>query len=385
MKKITFLVENFFSKRDYKRFLVDKILKYHQVQILNFTKIYYKSTYRKFKNLSLNYKKNIEHKYIKDLFFAKNFFTKTLNKKNTFFIDLLSNYNNNKEKFFYSKFKYSKIIQFQGEMVPRERLLYRIQNHTFSFKSFFTVVNICSEFILRYFKKNLTILPDLIFVTGKATENVTAKKIIYSHSFDYEIYLDNKKKINKKKYCIFLDELIIDHPDYINFNRKPPINDFTYFNRMSKLFLQIKNELKLDVLVAAHPRLIYLPKLEYYKKFNLEKKKVIVNNTINLVKDCSFVLAHASTSISFAVLFKKPILYLNFKDFSWMQAKVRTAHYLTGGNIMNLDSDFINISRNFINKIDNSKYKNYFDNYIKHPASSNKSMVFDLISYIKSN
>ena len=68
-----------------------------------------------------------------------------------------------------------------------------------------------------------------------------------------------------------------------------------------------------------------------------------------------------------------------------MRAKVRTAHYLTGGNIMNLDSDSINVSKNFINKIDNLKYKNYFDNYIKHPESSNKSMVFDLISYIKSN
>ena len=302
MKKITFLVENFFSKRDYKRFLVEKILKYHQVKILNFTKIYYKNAYQKFKNLKLNYKKKIEHEDIKNLFFARKFFTKILNKKNIFFVDMLSNYNRNKENFFNSKFRYAKIIQFQGETVPRERLLYRIQYHAFSFKSFFTVLNICLELIMRYFKKNLTILPDVIFVTGKATENVSAKKIIYSHSFDYEIYLDNKKKIKKKKYVVFLDELIIDHPDYMNFNRTPPINELIYFERMNKLFLQIKKELKLDVLVAAHPRLIYLPKLEYYKKFNLEKKKVIVNNTINLVKDCSFVLAHASTSISFAVL-----------------------------------------------------------------------------------
>ena len=385
MKKITFLVENFFSKRDYKRFLVEKILKYHQVKILNFTKIYYKNAYQKFKNLKLNYKKKIEHEDIKNLFFARKFFTKISNKKNIFFVDMLSNYNRNKENFFNSKFRYAKIIQFQGETVPRERLLYRIQYHAFSFKSFFTVLNICSELILRYLKKNLTILPDVIFVTGKATENVSAKKIIYSHSFDYEIYLDNKKNIKKKKYVVFLDELMIDHPEYMTFNRTPPINELIYFERMNKLFSQIKKELKLDVLVAAHPRLIYLPKLEYYKKFNLEKEKVIVNNTINLVKDCSFVLAHASTSISFAVLFKKPILYLNFKDFSWMQAKVRTAHYLTGGNIINLDSEFINISKNFINKIDNLKYKNYFHNYIKHPKSSNKSMVCDLITYIKSN
>jgi hypothetical protein len=352
---------------------------------LSFTKLYYKNVYQKFKNLKLNYKKKIVHEDVKNLSFARNLFEKILNKKNIFFVDMLSNHNKNKEKFFNLKFRYAKIIQFQGETVPRERLLYRIQYYAFSFKSFFKILNVCSELILRYFKKKLIILPDVIFVTGKATENVSAKKIIYSHSFDYEIYLDNKKNIKKKKYVVFLDELIIDHPDYMCFNRTPPINELTYFEKLNKLFLQIKKELKLDVLVAAHPRLIYLPKLEYYKKFNLEKKKVIVNNTINLVKDCSFVLAHASTSISFAVIFKKPILYLNFKDFSWMRAKVRTAHYLTGGNIMNLDSDSINVSKNFINKIDNLKYKNYFDNYIKHPESSNKSMVFDLISYIKSN
>jgi hypothetical protein len=50
--QITFLVENFFSKREYKRFLVEKILKYHhQVKILSFTKLYYKNVYQKFKNL----------------------------------------------------------------------------------------------------------------------------------------------------------------------------------------------------------------------------------------------------------------------------------------------------------------------------------------------
>ena len=85
MKKITFLVESFFSKRDYKRFLVEKILKYHQVKILNFSKIYYKNAYQKFKNLKLNYKKKIEHDDIKNLFFASKFFAKILNKKNIFF------------------------------------------------------------------------------------------------------------------------------------------------------------------------------------------------------------------------------------------------------------------------------------------------------------
>ena len=78
--QITFLVENFFSKREYKRFLVEKILKYHhQVKILSFTKLYYKNVYQKFKNLKLNYKKKIVHEDVKNLSFARNLFEKILN------------------------------------------------------------------------------------------------------------------------------------------------------------------------------------------------------------------------------------------------------------------------------------------------------------------
>jgi hypothetical protein len=373
--KVIYLVDNFFSKRDYKRFLVKDLIKYFQVEIFNFIKLYYIDAYKQFKKNKINYKKKINLRYKNSLNLNKKF----LNQKNIFF-DLLTNQNKNN---FIFKLKNSKIIQFQGETVPKERFFYKILNHKIRLKTLITIFrNLKSFFIKKLIKKS--VMPDLIFITGLATENVSAKKIIYSHSFDYELYLNSKKNIYNNKYIVFLDELMFDHPDYLMHKTTPPMNESKYFKYISEFFFKIKNELNLDVLVAAHPRLIYLPNLGYYKKFNLPKKKVIVNNTINLVKDCSFVLAHASTSISFAILYKKPIVFLNFREFSWMRSKVQTARYLTGGTEICLDDNLFSLSNYFVDKIDKNKYQDYLNNYIKHPKSTNKSMVIDLISYIKS-
>ena len=45
------------------------------------------------------------------------------------------------------------------------------------------------------------------------------------------------------------------------------------------------------------------------------QKKFYFDQTLNLIKNSKFVVAHNSSSIDWAVLFKKPILLLNFKVF----------------------------------------------------------------------
>ena len=57
------------------------------------------------------------------------------------------------------------------------------------------------------------------------------------------------------------------------------------------------------VVVAAHPK-------SDYSDNPFENRKIFKYKTIELVKNCKFVIAQSSTSISFAVLYNKPLLFI---------------------------------------------------------------------------
>ena len=64
----------------------------------------------------------------------------------------------------------------------------------------------------------------------------------------------------------------------------------------------------MKIIVASHPKLDF--KNKEYGNFEHVKGK-----TMELVKDCSLCLTFNSTAISYAVLFKKPIIFLSNNFF----------------------------------------------------------------------
>jgi hypothetical protein len=129
-------------------------------------------------------------------------------------------------------------------------------------------------------------------------------KTIWSHHPDYESYmqaiLDKSGPIVAGPYCVFLDEYLPLHPDYAYNGKVPPYNPNEYYATMRKFFDRIEQTHKVQVVVALHPRA---------QVSNYGKRTVCQGNTALLVKHCDFVITHASNSVNFAVLFKKPIVF----------------------------------------------------------------------------
>ena len=73
----------------------------------------------------------------------------------------------------------------------------------------------------------------------------------------------------------------------------------------SKFFEFIETSLKLKVVIASHPRADL-----NYNKNKFPKNLVFQNNTCQLIKNCEACIIHASTSINFAVIHKKPTLFI---------------------------------------------------------------------------
>lgn len=208
--------------------------------------------------------------------------------------------------------------------------------------------------------------------------------IRHIHSLDYEKYLeirDEKSKNINEPYCVFLDQYLPYHPD--NLSGGYIIDGDEYYDQLEKFFDKIEQKYNLKVIIAEHPRSSYENKNDILKKFKRIKFK-----TAELVKDAEFVMGHFSTSISYAVLFKKPLFLLTTDSINKISLFC---------NVMNkysqlLEAKIINISK--INQalltiekreISVNRYKEFIHLYLKEKKGEDKwfkEQFFELIKEI---
>jgi hypothetical protein len=120
---------------------------------------------------------------------------------------------------------------------------------------------------------------------------------------DYIEYLAHKDPpIELENICVFLDEDHTNHPDYYLLGIAP-LNKNEYILSMNHFFDSVEERTGLSVVIAAHPKSKFGPKEHPYGK-----RVFIKGKTIDLVAKSKMVIAHSSTSISYPVLFNKPLV-----------------------------------------------------------------------------
>lgn len=201
--------------------------------------------------------------------------------------------------------------------------------------------------------------------------------IIQAHSLDYDRYLEmytcSPSDLNiYSNYCVFIDEYFPYHPDYIINGEKSPISEENYFPSLNRFFDYIEKKFNLKVIIAAHPRADYSLHPHAYPN-----RTIISGKTNYLVRDAEFVIMHSSTAISYAALFKKPIIFtvtnemiVNYRGL-YNEATVVFARCF-GQTPVNIDEDYSSLSE--IPKIDEKLYDKYINEYIKIKGSPDKKI-----------
>jgi|GEM_PF-1894554 len=128
------------------------------------------------------------------------------------------------------------------------------------------------------------------------------------HTFDYDAYVKARSKSTsnpENNTCVFLDENVgVNHKRLIT-GKTPSmrIDRDKYYAAMRHFFDHIEKKTGLKVVIAVSPR------SEYGKNYDIFGfRPMIKHKTAELVAESSLVIAHGSTSINFAVLFKKPVI-----------------------------------------------------------------------------
>ena len=227
---------------------------------------------------------------------------------------------------------------------------------------------------------------EIVIAGGRVAErsHEASSRVIKAHSMDYDIYLALKKSDctipvadQKTEYILYLDEDLVFHQDFAHLGLPYLTTAERFFPNISRFFSKIEKQYGIPVIIAAHPRSCYKEEDDYFNG-----RKIVKGKTPELVKGASLVLAHASTSISFAVLFERPILLLRSKDIDRnRRMKLSIQAFadklsLFSVNIDEIDMDFILDEKVF--QLNQHKYMEYSYDYLKSPDSPDIP-VWDLV------
>lgn len=326
-KKVIYVYPDHFEKRDYERFGVDIVKKQYSVEIWSLVDCIYKHKISVPDSIYCGKEVTYFQKW--------NDYGKAVSRnKNCIFFDFshmaehefkikraLIKYNCT-----YMNFYFAPIIpDVQDEKNDEKKLnikkkieAYLKLLFQFKFKEIAQKILALAYGILIYRKKQQHDIelvkkypPEIYFIATdycKKIVDIYAKKIVKIHALDFDKYINNiyeNDNFNDGRYIVYLDQNIIEHPDYekegiIPFSSKEKTE---YYKEMENFFDVLEKQYGCEVIIATHPRANYKGKI-------FGNRKMIAGNTSRLVQSAELVLTHDSTSINFAIIYKKDILLL---------------------------------------------------------------------------
>jgi hypothetical protein len=211
----------------------------------------------------------------------------------------------------------------------------------------------------------------------------TNTRILDVHSFDYDSHLravSNKEEDLPPAEIVFLDDGGPFHRDNILCNITFPCSVEEFYFNLNSFFNLVEKKFKCSVVVACHPRMYYEEKENPF-----EGRKIVRGETQKWIRSSNLVITFMSTAVSFAVIYKKPIVFLglnpnkrNFFDptITNIAAKLgKSPIYWNGKGNVNWDREFV-VNQNY--------YDQYREIYLKKSGTAEKPCWEIFADYLES-
>tara|TARA_Y100000590_G_scaffold432312_1_gene548197 strand:- start:3275 stop:4471 length:1197 start_codon:yes stop_codon:yes gene_type:complete len=201
---------------------------------------------------------------------------------------------------------------------------------------------------------------------------------IWGQHRNYDDYLRkdiNKMKVKKKK-ALFIDQATPYHPDLVEIGLSD-INAKEYYSSIINFLNDLKKQFGYEIEISCHPKTNQHHIKKYLSNFKIRK-----GVTLSQVKYSNLVITHNSGVRNYAVIYKKPIIFI-INDC--LKNSTYPHHENTKSIAKFLEKKIINIdsySKSDINenlKVNNKVYQNYFTNFIKYkgPKKFQADIIFE--------
>jgi len=393
MKKINIalVIDRSFESRDYKRYGVSSLSKFFNVYVLDCSCIVNKDTVKAGYNQSVTKIFNFDECVV--LLKYKSISKFLEDKSISFYFDLMGvGFPCARIRRIMHIHRVSRIKLFLGEL-PQ---LYSAKSFVSRLKTAVLkgrlILRIFEYVIRKLFIQKLEPKVDMSIYSGSICKTRYQKNIdkgiVWAHSLDYQVYLEVLKSKyeykNEKNYAVFLDQNAPSHPDYSFHKNKPPVTENYYYKSLNNFFDDFENRTGIEVIIASHPR---SSANEHPYQWN--NRKSIIGKTPWLIEGATLVFAHYSTAISFAVLWKKPIIQLTTSEYNESYRHERFVAFSTALNLKPLNVDDYEkgqIMDKYLFHIDKVAYEKYEELYLKSKYSKSRdlwSIVADNINQYK--
>lgn len=246
--------------------------------------------------------------------------------------------------------------------------------------------------LIYFFKVNFFKLL-FYFIHGNETllisdkENIkknNSKKVIKIHSLDYSKFLFfKKKKLIYNDYIVYLDKPGPYFRNDLNLQGHAAIKNIKeYYRDLNYYFDKLVSAFSVKIIIIPHPKNKGIVNPYFNRKFKLDHS---LDAPLKLIKNSKFVIsASASTALSYAVVYYKPIvlLFSNFENqlISTFKDKVYMSKILDLP-LVNFNDKFL--KKDFYIKINKQKYNKYKYKYLTPLKNSNETNHDIIINFLK--
>lgn len=164
-----------------------------------------------------------------------------------------------------------------------------------------------------------------------------------------------------KPYVVFLDEALANHSDNFLMGLPDFVSPPVYFPAMNRLFDRVEASVGGPVVIAAHPKATYQDVGNPW-----DGRALYFGLTAELVKGASLVLVHGSTSVSLAILWRKPVLFLTSDEVAATMTGLTILRQASWANgpVVNIDHPPADLPSP---SVDEAAYAEYEATFLQEP------------------
>lgn len=233
------------------------------------------------------------------------------------------------------------------------------------------------------FKLGMLKSQNVLFYAGESLAGTSGKKYKFPiNFFDYDRFLENPQ-IGHEKYAVFLDDGLFQHPDDKIVGNV--IDDGvleSYQKSLNHFFDFVESTMNIKIFVSPHPKINHAPDF-------FGKRELVPGKSQQVVQNADFVFCHCSSSMSYAVCYNKPIIFLTDKTIIDFSKKYQPFNDYIHNFAKKLSRPVINLSEPLLPlekeslKINQEAYDQFKLNYLTTKETQNTLSKDLIIGYLK--